>query len=115
MPDDDLEQAVDEEPYIEDTRRPWQRASELLEAGHDWERVKWCMVADYRARLKFANMLGDDDMAQLAEHRFYSIVKQVEGDDFDQAQIDAWIERIDRQINEPPEDRAKAPVADTGG
>ena len=98
------QQRIEEDAYIEDLRRPWQRARELLDAGYDWDHVKWCMLADCRAREKFAALLGDEDMAQLARDRFYAVVKEIEGDDFDQAQIDSWIEHIDRQMDEPIEE-----------
>lgn len=101
-------QPVEEDAYIEDQRRPWQRARELLDAGYDWDHVKWCMLADCRAREKFAALLGDPEMAELARSRFYGIVKEIDGDDFDQAQIDAWIEEIDRQMAEPLEETAAA-------
>lgn len=52
--------------YVEDERSPWQRARELLDAGHDWPQIKACMYADYRARTTFAAMLDDEDMADLS-------------------------------------------------
>ena len=85
----DPERAAKTEPYTADDRAPWQRARELLDAGHSWPAVKQCMFADFRARITFANLLEDEDMAWLADSALYSTIADVE---------DTWIDGQEAEV-----------------
>ena len=84
-------------PYIEDERHPWQRARELLDAGYDWQQIKACMQADYRARITFAEMLDDEDMADLAYVAFRSTISRTEGTIISEDEMIAILEELDRR------------------
>ena len=84
-------------PYIEDERHPWQRAQELLDAGYDWQQIKACMQADYRARITFAKMLDDEDMADLAYVAFRSTISRTEDTTISEDEMIAILEELDRR------------------
>ena len=88
-------------PYAEDERDPWQRARELLDAGHDWQQIKACMQADYRARITFAQMLDDEDMADLAHVDFHSTISRIEGTIISEDEMIAILEELDRRDGQP--------------
>ena len=88
-------------PYIEDDRPPWQRAQELLDAGYNWQQIKACMQADYRARITFAEMLEDEDMADLAYVAFRSTISRTEGTIISEDEMIAILEELDRRDGAP--------------
>lgn len=90
--------------YVEDERSPWQRARELLDAGHDWPRIKACMYADYRARTTFAAMLDDEDMAWLADVYFRHTVTDIEDAWISEEEMIAILDELDRRDGLPPFD-----------
>ena len=85
----------------EDDRAPWQRAQELLDAGHPWPAVKQCMFADFRARMTFASMLDDEDMADLAYVCFHTSVSEIEGTVISGEAMDAMLDELDRRDGLP--------------
>ncbi len=88
-------------PYVEDERDPWQRARELLDAGYDWQQIKACMQADYRARITFAKMLDDEDMAWLADVKFRHTVTDIEDAWISEEEMIAFLEELDRRDGQP--------------
>ena len=98
----DPERAAKTEPYIADDRAPWQRARELLDAGHPWPAVKQCMFADFRARITFANLLDDEDMADLAYVCFHTSVSEIEGTFISGEAMEAMLDELDRRDGLPP-------------
>ena len=88
----------------EDDRAPWQRAQELLDAGHPWPAVKQCMFADFRARMTFASMLDDEDMAWLADSAFYSTIADIEDAWVDEQEAEAILGKLDRRDRFPRSD-----------
>ena len=88
----------------EDDRAPWQRARELLDAGHPWLAVKQCMFADFRARMTFASMLDDEDMAWLADSAFYSTIADIEDAWIGEQEAEAILDELDRRDRFPRSD-----------
>ncbi len=88
-------------PYVEDERHPWQRARELLDAGHDWQQIKACMQADYRARITFAKLLDDEDMADLAYVALHATISRIEGTIISEDEMIAFLEELDRRDGQP--------------
>ena len=85
----------------EDERPPWQRARELLDAGYPWDEIKLCMRADYRARITFAHLLDDEDMAWLADVDCYGTISKIEGTYVDEDEMIAQLEELDRRDGLP--------------
>ena len=85
----------------EDERPPWQRARELLDAGYPWDEIKLCMRADYRARITFAHLLDDEDMAGLADVRCHTTISRIEGTIIDEETMIAKLEEKDRRDGLP--------------
>ena len=97
----DPERAAKTEPYLADDPAPWQRARELLDAGHSWPAVRQCMFADFRARTTFASMLDDEDMAWLADSAFYSTIADVEDTWIDGQEAEAILDELERRNGFP--------------
>lgn len=89
---------------LEDERPPWRRARELLDAGHPWPQIKACMFADYRARMTFAKLLQDPDMADLAHADFHGTVSEIEETTIGEEEMIAILEDLDRRDGLPPFD-----------
>ena len=90
-------------PYIEDQRPPWQRARELLADGYDWQQIKSCIQADCRARIAFAEMLDDEDMAWLADADSRGVIAEIEGAPTHcEEEVAAILDELDQRDGLPP-------------
>ena len=90
-------------PHVEDERRPWQRARELLDAGYDWQQIKACIQADCRARIAFAEMLDDEDMAWLADADSRGAIAEIEGaPTHGEEEVAAILDELDQRDGLPP-------------
>ena len=90
--------------FAEDDRAPWQRARELLDAGYPWPQIKSCMFIDCLARQTFAEMLGDDDMAALADVYYHHTVTGIENAWISEAEMESRLDALDRRDGLPPFD-----------
>ena len=89
---------------LEDERPPWRRARELLDAGHPWPQIKACMQADHRARTTFAQLLQDQDMADLADIYYHHTVTDIEDAWVGEQEMERKLDELDRRDGLPPFD-----------
>ena len=64
------------------------------------------MFANFRARITFANLLDDEDMAWLADSAFYSTIADVEDTWIDGQEAEAILDELDRRSGFPRPDNS---------